>query len=238
MQATMGLVQAPRPRWQPRDACTDGPLLQKHLRRGLLSAPSTRVSIIMPPRRRAAAPAAAADAAVRRLAPAASSEPSRARNSKKQTAPPPGPRLSVVRIAAAVCVVVFTALYLAARLAGAAYVQSLFAGFEPGEAAEVSAADVAAHSRLFVVDLHCDASFSSRYANTHTHSALLLAWLDTVHRSLAPLLAPGIDSHHMYDQCQGSAASGRPDCVWNVGLHPLSRRRPPSHCRQRSSPGA
>jgi hypothetical protein len=178
----------------------------------------------MPPRRRAAAPAAAADAAARRLAPAASSGPSRARNSKKQTAPPPGPRVSVTRIAAAVCVVVFTALYLAARLAGAAYVQSLFAGFEPGEAAEVSATDVAAHSRLFVVDLHCDASFSSRYA-------LLLDGLDTAHRSLAPLLAPGIDSHHMCDQWQGSAASGRPDCVWNVVLHPLPRRRPPSYCR-------
>lgn len=50
----------------------------------------------------------------------------------------------------------------AARRAGRSYIQSIMAGFEPGLPLPVTKSTEKLHRDLFVVDLHCDATFVPR----------------------------------------------------------------------------
>lgn len=71
------------------------------------------------------------------------------------------------------------AMLEAGRRAGRSHVQSIMADFEPGQPLPVSKSTQKLHSNLFVVDLHCDATFVPR---------CVLQWLSptprTAHRSV------------------------------------------------------
>lgn len=60
---------------------------------------------------------------------------------------------------------VLLALLEAGRRAGRSYVQSIMAYFEPGQPLPVSKSTQKLHNSLFVVDLHCDATFVPRCAS-------------------------------------------------------------------------
>ena len=196
--------------------------------------PWSRHSHSMPPRRRAAAPAPAPAASVRRQAPATAAESARRRPGR--ASPPAGPVVTLRRLLGVVAVVTLSAGYAAARLAGQAYVQSLFADFEAGQPAAVSRADAETHAGLFVVDLHCDASFSRRCVLGPGASP------PAVGLTLRPfpLLSPVPDSRHCL-LClfnQQPAGPGRPERVRHLALRALPRGRPSPGCRQRRAPGA
>jgi hypothetical protein len=57
---------------------------------------------------------------------------------------------------------VVCALALLVRFAAQAHVAFLMAGFSAGEPLAVSEATRAVHSSLFLVDMHCDATFTQR----------------------------------------------------------------------------
>ena len=183
----------------------------------------------MPPRRRAAAPAPAPASSARRQAPANAAETSRRRPGR--ASPPSGPVVTLRRLFAVAAVVVLTAGYTAARLAGQAYVQSLFADFEPGEATAVSPLDAEVHSSLFVVDLHCDASFSKRCVPGTTASSHCVFPPRSCARLLTP--APPCASRN-----QQSAGPGGPERVRHMALRALSRGRASPGGWQRRAPGA
>lgn len=68
-----------------------------------------------------------------------------------------------------VVVVLLLAMLEAARRAGRSYVQSVMADFELGLPLSVSKATQKTHKSLFVVDLHCDATFSPRCSAASAH---------------------------------------------------------------------